>query len=326
MTADRAGAQTDPPSTMSRMERFRAAVSGGKPDRPPCTAWVHFATDLLGGAEHAVRHARFVRDNDWDICKVVNDFRYPSPEGMETLTGPADMLRFVRQPMSQPSFREELECIRLLRAEFGPDMPIMLTTFDPFQQVMRRVGYTKARLVFQHPHEALRMLDVVCETMEEYMHALRLAGCDAIFFSVNSAIEPPHSRGIDDAIFRKFFRPFELRMLEAMSGMTRVLHIHGTQLDVSRVLDYPVEVISVSDRLPGNPSLSQLRAMTSKCLMGGIDEATVIEKSLPELRAQIHDCTRQIGRERFILAPGCTIPTQTPWYLLKAIRETCETL
>ncbi|MBN9461288.1 MAG: hypothetical protein J0H00_08670 [Burkholderiales bacterium] len=311
---------------LTKRQRFEAAVAGGPVDRPPCTAWVHFASDHLGGTEHAMRHARFVHDNDWDICKIVNDFRYPLPDGVETLTGPAEMRRFAREPMTRESFREELKCIRLLRAEFGPDMPIMLTTFDPFQQVMRRVGYTKAHLVFEHPRESLAMLEAVCETMEEYMGAVREAGCDAVFFSVNSAIKPPHSRGIDERIFREFFRPFELRMLEAMAGMTRALHIHGTDLDVSRVIDYPVEVISVSDRLPGNPSLAQLRAMTPKCLMGGIDESTIVERSLPELREEIHDCVRQIGRERFILSPGCTIPTQTPWYALEAIRKTCETL
>lgn len=311
---------------MNRMQRFRAAIVGAPVDRPPCTAWVHFGTDRLGGTEHAMRHARFVRDCDWDICKVVNDFRYPLPEGMETLTGPADMLRFEHEPMSRASFSEELKCIRLLRAEFGNEMPIMLTTFDPFQQVMRRVGYTRAPLVFAHSRESLRMLDAVCRTMEDYMGAVRQAGCDAIFFSVNSAITPPQSRGIDEPTFREFFRPFELRMLEAMSGMMRVLHVHGTNLDVSRVLDYPVEAISVSDRLAGNPSLARLRTMTDKCLMGGVDESTIVEKSLPELREEIHDAVRQAGRERFILSPGCTIPTQTPWYALETIRRTCEAL
>ncbi len=313
-------------AAMTKLERFRAAVSGAAVDRPPCFAWVHFASDALGGTEHAMRHARFVHDNDWDVCKIVNDFRYPVPEGLETITGAQDMLRFEREPMSRSSFQEELKCIRLLRAEFGADMPVMLTTFDPFQQVMRRVGYTRARTVFEHPDEALAMLDAVCDTMCRYMREVREAGCDTIFFSVNSAIMPPNSRGIDDATFRKFFRPFELRMLEAMQGMIRVLHIHGTQLDVSRVIDYPAEAISVSDRLPGNPSLSQLRAMTSKCLVGGIDESSIVEKSLPELRAEILDCVQQIGRENFILSPGCTIPTQTPSYMLRAIRDTCETL
>lgn len=311
---------------MDKRERFMAAVAGAAVDHPPCTAWVHFATDRLGGAEHARRHARFVRDCDWDICKVVNDFRYPAPAGLETLAAPRDMLRFEPMPLASESFSGELECIRLLRAEFGDAMPIMITSFDPFQQVMRRVGYTRARFVYQHRTEALQMLDAVCDTLCRYMGALRAAGCDAVFFSINSAIRPPSGRGVDDETYRTYLRPYELRMLEAMQGMVRVLHVHGTHLDMTRVLDYPCEVISVSDRLDGNPSLRELRSMTPRCLMGGIDESRITEVSLPELRAQVLDCVAQVGRRNLILSPGCTIPTQTPWYMLQAIRDTCNSL
>lgn len=311
---------------MNKRERFMAAVQGESVDRPPCTAWIHFGTDHLGGTEHASRHARFVRDNDWDICKIVNDFRYPAPDGIETLNTPADMRAYKHLPMTSENFAEELKCIRLLRAEFGPQMPIMLTSFDPFQQVLRRVGYKRAALILANREPALEMLNTVCDTMCDYMQQVRQAGCDSVFFSVNSAICPPHPRGVSEEVFHTFLRPFEVRMLEAMAGMVRVLHIHGTSLDVKRLLDYPVEAISVSDRLPGNPSLRELRAMTGKCLMGGIDETALPERALPEVREEVRDCVRQIGRDRFILSPGCTIPTQTPWYLLRAIRETCETL
>ena len=267
-----------------------------------------------------------MRDNDWDICKIVNDFRYPAPAGIETLNTPEDMRAYQRAPVTSENFAEELTCIRLLRTEFGPDMPIMLTSFDPFQQVLRRVGYKRASLILSNPKPALEMLNTVCETMCDYMKQVQQAGCDSVFFSVNSAICPPNVRGVSDEVFRTFLRPFELRMLEAMAGMVRVLHIHGTSLDVRSVLDYPVEAVGVSDRLPGNPSLREMRAMTDKCLMGGIDEMAIAERSLPEVREEVLDCVRQIGRDRFILSPGCTIPTQTPWYLLRAIRETCETL
>ena len=311
---------------MNKRERFLAAVQGKAVDYPPCTAWIHFGSDHLGGTEHALRHARFYRDNDWDICKIVNDFRYPAPEGLETLSTAADIRRFRGVPLTSENFTEELKCIRLLRAEFGPDMPIMLTSFDPYQQVLRRVGYTRAPLLLSNPDATLETLEAVCTCMCQYMQEVQRAGCDAVFFSINSAICPPHPRGINDEVFRSLMRPFEVRMLEAMAGMVRILHIHGTSLAIKRVLDYPMEAVSVSDRLADNPSLKELRAMTDKCLMGGIDESKLAERSLPEVRDEVRDCVRQIGKEKFILSPGCTIPTQTPWYLLQAIRETCRSL
>ncbi|MFM1989235.1 MAG: hypothetical protein RJA99_2192 [Pseudomonadota bacterium] len=115
-------------------------------------------------------------------------------------------------------------------------------------------------------------------------------------------------------------------MAGAMAGRVRVLHVHGSSLTIERVLDDPFEVPSVSDRLEGDPTLVQLRGMTDRCLMGGLDESSVTEMSLPEVRAQVRDAVARAGRTRFILSPGCTIPTHTPWYLLKAIGETVSTL
>ena len=307
---------------MNKRERFIAAVQDGDIDRPPCTAWVHFASDYLPGKEAARRHAAFVRAYDWDICKVMHDYRYPLPDGVETLNTPQDMLRFEKQPATLKNYVEQLELIRTLRADFGPDMPIVDTFFDPFQQVVRKVGFSKARLVYENRREALHMLDAVTTTVCGYMEELKKTGCDGVLYSINGAIAPPGERGIDDETFRTFMRPFDLRVCEAMQGMVRILHVHGTHVDMKRVLDYPVEVFSVSDRLTGNPSLAELRRMTDKCLMGGINEQKIQERSLPEIRAEMHDAFRQAGKRKFMITPGCTSAPQTPEHILRCVRET----
>jgi uroporphyrinogen decarboxylase len=306
---------------MNKRERFLAAVNGGDVDRPPCTVWVHFATDYLPGDEAARRHAAFVRAYDWDICKVMHDYRYPLPPGVETLESPKDMLRFEKLPPDSKNYAEQLKLIRALRADFGPDMPIVDTFFDPFQQVMRKAGFSKAQMVYGNKREALHMLDAVTGTVCGYMQELKKAGCDGVLYSINGAIAPPGDRGIDDETFGTFLRPFDLRVLDAMQGMVRILHVHGTHVDMRRVLDYPCEVYSVSDRLTGNPSLSELRKMTDKCLMGGINEHKVHERSLPELREEIRDAFKQAGKRKFILSPGCTSAPQTPQHIWRCVRE-----
>lgn len=52
----------------------------------------------------------------------------------------------------------------------------MLTIFGRFQQVMRRVGYHRAPLVFAHPCESLWILHAVYRTMEDCMGAVKKAG------------------------------------------------------------------------------------------------------------------------------------------------------
>jgi len=312
---------------MNKRERLQAAIAGAPVDRPPCTAWLHFVTDVHPARSFAERHLEWYRRFDWDICKIVNDYRYPLPEGLETIDGPADLTRFQVLSRQHPMLEEQPKVIAELRKALGPDVPIMDTGFDPFQQILRRAGYDRARVIFANRRESLAALDAVCQSLIGYIANLKAAGCDGVFFSINGAIMPPNARGVDEETFRTFMRPYDIRLLEAMSGMTRILHIHGTELDVRRVLDYPCEAISVSDRLPGNPTLKQLRGMTKKCLMGGINEAAITERALPGLRAEVKDAvTQNGGKQNLILAPGCTIPAQTPTFVLKAFRDAVDAL
>ena len=267
-----------------------------------------------------------MRTYDWDIAKLMHDYRYPLPAGMETLEKPADMLRFEKLPVTTQCYQQQLQVVRSLRAELGPDTPIVDTFFDPFQQVLRRTGFSKAEMIYNNPKEALKMLDAVTETVCGYLRELKKAGCDGVLYSINGGIAPPGDRGIDDATFKTFLRPFDLRVCEAMEGMVRILHVHGTHVDMQRVLDYPVEVFSVSDRLKGNPSLAALRKMTDKCLMGGINEQKIQERSIPEIREEMWDAFKQAGKRKFLLTPGCTSAPQTPEHILRTVRETSRAM
>lgn len=311
---------------MNRRERFRAAVEGGVIDRPPVTAWVHFLSDHLSGARTAELHLDFLREYDWDFAKVMNDYRYPVPAGLERLDSAEAMRRFRRLSMSERSFAEQLEVIARLRRELGPDWPIVDTLFDPYQQVVRNVGFVQGKELPRHPEAAAEMLDAVTETLCEYVRHSRAAGADGFFVSVNSAIRAGFPRGVDDTVFRNLQLAYDLRLLQAAQGSVRILHVHGVGLDLDRVLDYPYEVLSLSDRLQGNPSLGELRARTDRCLMGGLNENTIQEKPLPELRAEIDDAIRQAGRQRFMLAPGCTVPSFTPQRTLRCLRDTTRSL
>jgi len=306
---------------MSRRDRFMAAIEGRDVDRPPVTAWVHFLSDHLSGDETAELHLKFLRAYPWDVAKLMNDYRYPVPAGLELLDSADAMRRFKHLSLDERCFAEQLRAIERLRRELGPDWPILDTLFDPYQQVLRNVGFNQAAAIPAHRDAALEMIDAVTATLCRYVVAARTAGADGFFLSINGAIRAGFPRGADDDIYREFQRPFDLRLLTAAEGTVRVLHVHGVGLDLERVLDYPCEAFSVSDRLSGNPSLAQLRRSTDRCLMGGIDETRIQEKPLPELRAEIDDAFVQAGRQRFILAPGCTLPSFTPQRTLLELRR-----
>lgn len=75
---------------------------------------------------------------------------------------------------------------------------------------------------------------------------------------------------------------------------------------------YPVDGISWADRL-STPSLDEAMRSYSGVLMGGIDHQNDFNyRPWPVLDQQISESLTAGGTERFILAPGCVLPTQCP--------------
>ncbi len=141
----------------------------------------------------------------------------------------------------------------------------------------------------------------------DYVRSASDAGADGLFLSINGAIPEGMARGVSSEQHEYFQKPYTLEVLKAAEGMVRVLHVHGNNLQMDRIKDYPYEVLSVSDRLGGNPSLADLRKMTDKCIMGGLDETHIQERCLPELAREIDDAITQAGREKYSCT-RCTIP------------------
>lgn len=307
---------------MNKRERLHAAIEGRAPDRIPVTAWAHFLSDFLPGDQTARRHLEFQSTYDWDIVKVMSDYSYPVPPGVDTLDDPLTLDAYREAPTLQsPCFAEQLACLATLRHELGPDVPIIDTLFDPYQQILRNVGRDQEPAFLAAGQHALDALDAVTQAMCSYIKAARKAGADGFFLSVSGAIREGQARGVQPQVHEHFQRPFNLRLLEAARGSIRVLHVHGVGLDFDRVIDYPSEVLSWSDRRPGNPTLSEIRTRTARCLMGGLHEVEFYDRSRPALAAQIDDALGQMRGSSFILAPGCTLPSSTPVRLLRFLRD-----
>lgn len=313
------------PDPMNRMDRFHAAVEGRSVDRIPFIMWLHFVTSSLDGAESARLHARFFREFDLDAAKVISDYRWPLPAGMETFESPRDMAKIRVADMADDSFQQQFRLHRVLRADLGADWPLMDTSFDPVQQITRKTGLDTTQMIYDNPRESKPMLEAITESLILYIRELKKIGVDSVLYSIHGAICPPHGIGIDEATFNEFHKPYDIAVLEEMKGMVRVLHACQWHLDFNRIKDYPFEVLSWADRHETNPSLAAAREFfPGKCLMGGFDHTKVIGRSLPALRAEVKDAIAQTGGRQMILAPGCTIASQVPCHLIDCIRRTAD--
>jgi uroporphyrinogen decarboxylase len=121
--------------------------------------------------------------------------------------------------------------------------------------------------------------------------------------------------------YERFMRPFDLAFLEAIRpfGECHILHAHGNELYLDRLLDYPVHAISWADRQPG-PPLTLVRQLTPRALMGGIDHVNFPYTSAARVREQVRSAVAEAGPRKLLIAPGCAIPTYSFPELIRAAR------
>ena len=70
---------------MDKIERVLNALQGLEVDRPPFSFWYHFGLQHLPGSAHAQAEIEFFRSHDLDFVKVMNDYPYPLPAGLEVV-------------------------------------------------------------------------------------------------------------------------------------------------------------------------------------------------------------------------------------------------
>ncbi len=304
---------------MNKRERFYGAVEGSDIDRVPVAVWMHFAAPYLSGEESAKRHCQFIRYYNWDLAKAVSDYRFPLPEGMTGIRSVEDFARIKKPSMSHPTYAEQIRLLNGMRRDLGEDWPVIDTTFDPIQQVLRHGGFSAMQLIFDHPGKAKPMIEAAAETVIAYARELEKNGVDGVFYSTRAAVTPEGRQGYSQEAFEELLRPYDIAILEEMKGMVRMLHTCKSHLDLNRIESYPHEVLSWSDLDPTCPSMPEVRAMTAKCLMGGINQAGVIEQNVDEIRRDADNAIRVNKGKNFILSPGCTIGAHAPRHVLETI-------
>jgi uroporphyrinogen decarboxylase len=313
---------------MTAAERVHAAVKGEAVDRVPFCFWHHFKPEGSGERMAAYTLEFFHQKFDLDIIKIMPDLSYPMPK--TPFTDPTQLLSLPRLSMNTPAFHEQIVCIRKLRAELGADYPLLLTLFSPLTYLRYFLGKDKVvETVRNAPEVVERGMEIISANLRDLISTAIDAGASGVFFSCMGATSANLTR--DEYLC--FGRPSDLAALEgAQNGWLNTVHVHadpdqaGDQIYFDLFSDYPVSVISWSDRLTG-PSLSEALTLTNKTLMGGLDErGPLTHGSEDELRNEILSAVSQTQTRRLILANGCSIPDDTPEEWLHTARRLVDDL
>jgi uroporphyrinogen decarboxylase len=302
---------------MNKIDRVRAALAGQPVDRPPFTAWYHFGNQHAPAAVAAQVHLDFFAHYDLDLLKLMNDYDYPMPAGMDALATAADLARLEPFDPAGTPLGTQLQAVEIVARSLSGTALFVDTVFNAWNTLKRNlVREAMPALMAEHPEALEAALRVVNGNLVRYAQASLERGAAGIFLSV-----PATAESLTRAQYERFMRPFDLELLGAIRGRgeCHVVHAHGERLYIDRLLDYPAHALSWAD-LNGGPSIAEARRRTRLTLMTGLDHVKFADLSAPLVREQVRRALAEGGRERFILAPGCSLPTYTYPPLIRVAR------
>jgi uroporphyrinogen decarboxylase len=303
---------------MTKIERLRNTLAGKSVDRPPFSVWYHFGTQHASPERTAQAHLDFFEAYDLDFLKVMNDYDYPMPKGLELIATPADLERVTPLDIPETPMRNQLRAIEIIAQALRGKALFVDTVFNAWNTLRRNlVKEAMPKLMADHSQALKAALKVVNHNLIQYALGSLARGAAGIFFSV-----PATAESVTLEQYEHFMRPFDLEFLKAIEGKgeSHILHAHGEKLYFDRLLDYPVHAISWAD-LNGGPAIAEARRRTSFALMAGLDHVKFPYVSVQVIRDQVRTALTMAGNTKFILAPGCSLPTYSFPPLIKAARD-----
>jgi uroporphyrinogen decarboxylase len=306
---------------LKKIERVTRALRGDEVDRPPFSFWYHFGLQHMPGRKYAEAQIDFYRAFDPDFIKVMNDYPYPLPPGLEVVANASDWRRIEPVAGTDKCWAPQLEALSIINDAIGKEALFIETVFSPWTTARRltRTGdLTEFRV--RHPEILLGAMEAIGASLANYAVEAIGRGAAGIFLSTGAATDDVMSA----EEYRIWGRPFDLKILNAVADSPfNVLHVHGRRIHFDSLLDYPVRAMNWS-HFTTAPSLTDARARTGKTLLGGINETTIDYRSASEVEGQVAQAIAEVGTKGLMVTPGCTVPTDTPVRSLRAIKNALD--
>lgn len=303
-------------SQMNKVERVKAALRGERVDRVPFTCWHHFGLEQQPGEKHAEATIEFYRKFDVDLLKVMSDFPYPAPEGLEKISRLEDWQGL--EPVKNP-FPEQIKALRLINKELKGKALFVETIFHSWN-VAEKLSSKKdlTQLKENDPKLFKKVLRAISESQASHARLALDAGAAGIFLAVSAADQFV----TDSQDYAKMGRESDLIILDAMKDKdtVNILHVHGKKPHWDTLVTYPVQVMNYSVHGTG-VGLTDARRKFTGTLMGGLNEEKIAGQNTEELSGDLQAAVLAMQKRRFILSPGCSVPKDVSPEVLLGLKE-----
>ena len=99
---------------MDKIERLDRVLDGQAVDRPPLSLWYHFGIQFGSGEQFAKLSLAYFHHYDFDFLKVMNDYFYPPPHGLETVESAEDLGLFDHFDVTGCDWGEQLRALEII--------------------------------------------------------------------------------------------------------------------------------------------------------------------------------------------------------------------
>jgi uroporphyrinogen decarboxylase len=326
---------------LNKKERVDAALRGEQVDRVPASMWGHDFEREWNVQSFAEAMVENYTRYDWDYMKVnpracyhvegwgvrvrPSGEKYKPPVFEDTpIKSSSDWKRIRPLEPDQGALGEQLRALQLINHSIGYDAYFVQTIFCPLgvakylagntdQPVLQTIREDRAAM-----HAALR---VITETFINYAIACMEQGASGIFYATTGWAS--ESMLTQDQ-YREFGEQYDLEFLDAIKSRSKfnILHNCGSHIYFDLLAAYPVQALNWAATQEGNPDLHEGKLRSGKAVMGGISEKTTLKNGEPEqVREEVERALELTEGSHFLLAPGCSIPPETPAENLLAIRS-----
>jgi uroporphyrinogen decarboxylase len=326
---------------MNKKERVDAALRGDPVDRVPASLWGHDFEREWNPQTFAEAMIENYTRYDWDFMKVnpracyhvegwkvkvrPSGEKYQPPVFEDTpIKSASDWKRLRPLDPERATLGEQLHALRLINHAMGFEAYFVQTIFCPLgvakylvcnsaEPVLHTIREDRAAM-----HAALR---VITETFINFAIACLDEGASGIFYATNgwasqSMLTPDQ--------YREFGEQYDLEFLDSIKSRSKftILHNCGTHIYFDQLASYPIHAINWAATLEGNPDLREGKMRSGKAVMGGISEKTVLKSGSPvQVEEEVAKALELTGGRHFLLAPGCSVPPETPAKNVEAIRS-----
>lgn len=340
---------------MTSTERLRAMVEKKPVDRCGVSGWVHMPMVDRNTKDYTKATIDFTLNNGWDFVKLMSNGHYMADAYGAKITwrnDPKEWSGIFEQapfktaaeaaalpaldPATNPVLKREVDTARNVAEAFGGRVPVLATIFTPltwFQEILSSCNPPAALEILRNdPKNLHKALENITATQLKLLDAFMDAGIDGIFYATQFAT----SELVTRQEYAEFCRPYDKMILDHIKGRTwfNMLHVHyDKDLMFDELLDYEVQALNWENCTAGvDParltSIKQVRQMTDKVIIGGIDQhndfynADNDREAIKEvLRRRLHTSLEECGDGRFVFAPGCALPMDVDRYVFTLMQE-----